>query len=302
MNPYDYAARFLESGIGIIPVTYKDKRPAAWLLPAGADGSPTWEPYTTQLPSHDDLARWFAGRPINYGVVTGWQNLAVLDFDDMQEYARWSLWCARQGGLAQDVAQAAYQVQSARGVHVYLRIQGEKRNRKIGKIDFKVHGYVLGPGSVHPSGALYRVIRPGFYLPLVEVLSDVLPALLLSQAPVPQGVTMPTLVRISDPWQVVNASVGSFGPGAIDRIKKRFKLEDFLTDLSATSSNGRWMMTRCPLHDDHNPSMWVDTQQQICGCFSGCTPKPLDVINLYARLHGLDNSTAIGVLSEQVVN
>lgn len=296
---YDYAMQFLEMGIGVIPVRYKDKRPDARLLPDGPDGSPTWEPFTTELPTVDLLNAWFAQR-INYGVLAGWQSLAILDFDDLQEYSAWSLWCARQSDQAQDIAQNAFQVQSARGVHVYLRLAiPEKRNRKLGRIDFKVHGYVLGPMSVHPTGAIYRAIRPGFYLPVIGALSDILPAMLLNQhVDLPAGVTMPTPAKISDPWHTVNAPAQAIGMGAIDRIKKRFKLQDFLTSLQCTSGDGRWMMTCCPLHDDQHPSMWVDTREQICGCFSGCTSKPLDVIDLFARLKGFSNRDAIQILSE----
>ena len=43
--------------------------------------------------------------------------------------------------------------------------------------------------------------------------------------------------------------------------------------------------------------MWVDTARGICGCYAGCTPKPFDVIDLYARLHGLDNRDAIKQLA-----
>ncbi len=46
-----------------------------------------------------------------------------------------------------------------------------------------------------------------------------------------------------------------------------------------------------------NPSFWVDTKAQLCGCFSGCTNVPLDAINLYARLHGISNVAAIKEMS-----
>ena len=46
-----------------------------------------------------------------------------------------------------------------------------------------------------------------------------------------------------------------------------------------------------------NPSFWIDTTRQLCGCHAGCTPKPLDVIDLFARICSLGNDEAIRVLS-----
>ena len=78
-----------------------------------------------------------------------------------------------------------------------------------------------------------------------------------------------------------------------ERIKQQLRVEDFFPSAIESGGNGRWKLARCPFHDDHNPSFWIDTKQQLCGCHSGCTPLPLDVIGLYARLHGIDNTAAI---------
>jgi hypothetical protein len=287
---------FLRSGIAIIPVRYKDKRPDAKLLPAGPDGSPTWEPYKTTLPSEADLQHWFA-RPENYGVVTGWKGLLVLDFDDASEYSKWRLWASKRGGIARLVAETAFQVQTSRGVHVYVRSTTPGANRKLGKIDIKYRGYVLGPGSIHPTGIEYRALKDALIFPLIENLSDILPAELLVQ---PTTVaTQPVTVLSSDPWQSAMNVAPQVKAGAVEKIKQSLRIQDFFSDLRPTSRDGRWFMTICPFHDDHHPSFWIDTQQQICGCHKHCIDKPLDAINLFARLHGLDNSEAIRILVQQ---
>ena len=63
--------------------------------------------------------------------------------------------------------------------------------------------------------------------------------------------------------------------------------------VAIAAEHDRWLRCPCPLHDDAEPSFWIDTRDQVCGCFAGCTSKPLDVINLYARLCGLNNREAI---------
>jgi len=298
MFPQTYPYSILSAGIGLIPVQYKDKRPDAKLLPKDDNGQPTWQPFKTQLPSQDDLARWFI-TPHNYGVVTGWRGLLVLDFDDSNEYARWRMWAVKRGGLANFAATSAFQVQSSRGVHVYLRCETPGANRKIGKIDVKFRGYVLGPGSIHPTGVEYKALKDAFILPLIATLSDVLPAEMLQHTELPQNINKPMQLT-SDPWKAAMEPPVILGNGVVDKIKKLFRVEELFTNLKSTSRDSRWQMTNCPFHDDKHPSFWLDTQQQICGCHAGCTVKPLDVIGLYARLYGMTNGEAIRVLAKMV--
>ena len=283
MNVLEWSKLWVNLGISVIPVRYKDKRPSL-----------AWEIYKTQLPTQEELSQWFTNGQHNYGVLAGWNNLIVLDFDDIAEYRTWVLW-AKSHPIASSVLSKAFSVMTARGVHVYMRLASTIKNHKVGKIDIKTAGYVLGPGSIHPSGAEYRAMRETVYLPLIMTLSDVLPAALITQhTELPENVTLPGLKReqATDTWQVVNDPPQSSST-LIQSIRQRFRIEDFFVDKVRTSSNARWFLTRCPLHEDKEPSFWLDVEHQLCGCFAGCTPKPLDVINLYARLHGLSNDLAI---------
>ena len=89
--------------------------------------------------------------------------------------------------------------------------------------------------------------------------------------------------------------VVTLGPGTVARVKSAYRLEELLPVVTKTGAD--FYLTRCPLHDDHTPSMGVNTAQQICGCYAGCTRKPLDFINLFARLNDLTNSEAIRELA-----
>lgn len=282
MNLINQAEQFVKTGIAIIPVGFKDKRPNFHCLPE-IDGKHSWEPYKTRLPEPAELQFWFS-QPTNYGVLSGWQNLVVLDFDDMQEYTTWLFWSGKIGGVADYVSRNAYRVSTSRGVHVYIRLPHREKNRKAGKIDIKGDGYVLGPGSIHPSGAEYRAMRDGLNFPLVEALSDVLPVALLAPAN-----TQQTTAATS--WTSRPCAQQAPGASLVKKIKGQMRIEDFFP--AVRPSGKSWLLTICPLHDDHNPSFWINLDLQICGCFAGCTSKPLDVINLYARIHGLSNTEAI---------
>lgn len=284
MTILDQASQFVNSGIAVIPIRYKDKRPEFSLLPKTLDGKASWEPFKTTLPDTEQIRQWFVV-PRNYGVVCGWNNLVVLDFDQIQEYNKWLLWTAKSGGLTCYVGEYAFRVATARGVHVYIRLPHKEKNRKLPGIDIKGDGYVLGPGSVHPSGAVYTPMRDVLNIPLVSALSDVLPVDLLihTEQSAPAAAWTP------------RAAPPAPGVTLIEKIRKSFQIEDFFPGLKGTGKD--WFITLCPLHDDHNPSFWVNAQKQVCGCFAGCNDKPMDVVNLYARLHGLSNREAIFALA-----
>ncbi len=288
------AQQFLNLGIAVIPIQFREKTPDARKLPGGK-----WEWYKKILPSTEQLGYWFNGEEANYGVVAGWQNLALIDFDDVQEYARWVMWANRRGGLPKMLAEGAYRVQTARGVHVYVRMAQRGANRKLGKIDIKFRGYVLGPGSIHPSGAEYRALSSTLLFPVVQALSDIFPVELLQTAVIPERVRIPVrVVERADPWQSAMQQVKRPGhnSGSIDEIKRVYTVEQFFTQLQPTGEG--WLLTCCPFHDDHNPSFWVNTDKQICNCFSCQFPKPLDVIDLYAKLYGMTNAQAIRALGD----
>lgn len=286
MTIYEQASSFVKMGIAVLPVGFKDKRPDFNLIK-------TWELYKTQLPSDQELKTWFSQGNHNYGIITGWNNLVVIDFDDADEYRAWSWWCFKTGGIAALVSKQAYKVATSRGIHVYIRLPHKERNRKAAtKIDIKADGYVLGPGSVHPSGIQYRAMKEIYNFPIVQALSDVLPASFLVSTANQLGVSQNPAV-----WPIPQVK-STISGGLVEKIKKSFPIEGFFPD--AKQSGSRYLLARCPLHDDHNPSMWIDTRDQICGCFAGCTVKPLDVINLVGRIHGLSNHDAIFYLGEKL--
>jgi hypothetical protein len=280
----ELARYFVNIGISVIPVHYRAKTPAVeWGEFGYRPGNPS------RLPTEQEIARWFASELTNIGICTGWQGLTVLDFDDANEYGKWL-------AAGDDVVRrSAYRVQTSRGVHVYVRLPHAERARKVGKVDIKgIGGYVLSAGSIHPSGAEYRAMRERIVIPLISALSDVLPAVELLANTEQAGMRLPRATALpQDAWAVAMSPRAM--TGAIERIKKQFRIEEFFSDKTKTGSH--WYVARCPLHDDSHPSLWIDVDRQICGCFAGCTSKPLDVINLYARVHGVSNTDAIRAMA-----
>lgn len=277
-------------GIAVIPLGYRAKRPDGQALKqAGykANGAPEWQRLKTELPGEDVLRLWFTGPQRNIGIVTGWQGLVVIDFDDRAGYEAWLRWTQHAGELAQTVAEVTHRVFSARGVHVYVGVDEEVQPFTVGAIDIKAAGgYVLAPPSVHPSGARYSAWSDWAPVVHVERLADVFPF----ERPQQASSAAAGQAAVANPWAWADHTPTGI---SVHEVKRQASITALLPGAHKTSSDGRWWMARCPFHDDQHESMWIDVVGQRCGCMAGCTTKSMDVIDLYKRLHALDTSAAL---------
>jgi hypothetical protein len=258
-------------GIATIPIYARSKKPAV-----------RWQRYQATLPTEAELLRWFRpGRMTNAAVICGWQGLVVLDFDTHADYIAWEAWAASEGGLARQVMLQSYRVRTSRGMHVYVMADDCPRCGRFKFGDVKGRGgYVLIPPSVHPSGHVYQAMDDEAAIMQVSRLGDVAPEVPL--APLPPVVPLQHVVPSSALWPAT----------LVERIKAATPILSFFPDAMATGGQ-RWYVAHCPWHDDKHESLWIDAERGICGCYVGCTPKPLDAIGVYGRLHGLDNRQAV---------
>jgi hypothetical protein len=293
MNALEHALQFIRSGIAIIPLHHRSKVPDVSLI-GGA-----WEQYKTILSTEQDACHWLATGWCNYGVVAGWCGLVVLDFDTQFIFDLWHSWWCMQGGAM------PYVVHTARGAHVYVACALEANEKRQG-VDVKCHGYVVGPGSIHPNGTQY-VADGDFYLHQVDCLETILPVALFpkiaqnasgrdSGAFHGEAVAFTPVATEYDPWQ---SAMWVSDADLISTVKSRVRIETLFSKVYKTSNSGQWYAALCPFHDDHSPSMWIDVKRQICGC-QVCGMKPMDAINLYARMHGMDERAAVSALAKEV--
>lgn len=266
-------------GLPTIPVKFLSKKALV-----------NWREYQDRLPTHDELKRWFWKSMLNIGLITG-NGLVVIDFDVMQVFEYWL-----PGFLAQ-YPEGTYMVKTRRGVHVYLRTEEPAVNHHTELLDVKAErGYVLIPPSVHPSGYQYQAMNTRPILS-VKRLADALPECYLpAEATVDEGVVLGAQyerVLPADPFEAADNARESL---SVAEIRAKISILDLLPDAEASDRSGRWFVVNCPFHEDQNPSMWIDTQKQMCGCRK-CNIKSMDAINLFARLNHLSNEDAIRELS-----
>ena len=128
------------AGFSVIPVKRQGK------LPAGS-----WKRFQTARAAFADVQNW-AAQDINCGIVTGAvSGIFVLDLDSEAALAE-----AERRGLPTTVA-----ARTANGHHLYFRHPGGMVKTCKG-VPFEGAdirgdgGFVVGPGSVHPSGVVYE--------------------------------------------------------------------------------------------------------------------------------------------------
>jgi len=301
MARLDQAKRFLFAGIAVIPLRHRGKDPQGSMIGG------TWERYKTELPTEYQVACWLASGWQNYGVVAGWGALAVIDFDTADAYALWQIYYEQYVKRIYDLTTAPYTVRSARGAHVYIRLHGDYANQKRQGVDVKVHGYVVGPESVHPRGVIYTAQGLEFNFPEVFDLDTFLPPELFP--PVAPSASTGQIEALQmnfdkpspgvyDPFAVASGQ-GAAGIDLLSTVKRSVRIESMFPDAIKTSADGRWYAARCPFHDDKKPSFWIDARRQLCGC-QVCGMKPMDAVNIYARMHGMDESAAVSAMAREV--
>ena len=297
MDIYKTASEWLAKGIAVFPVPWRSKTPRV-----------AWAQYQVRLPEPDDLRRWFARpTPINYGIVTGWKGLAVIDFDSFDAF-----WCWRDWALTDKIACRlvdSYQVVTSRGLHLYIYLDQPAKSIGRPPIEVKASGrYVLGPGSTHPSGWIYTPVDPGAEILRTPSVESLQPEGFFEEVQVraQQAAVAPARPIQSpkpvSPWDQVELAGPPLPKDAVRQIKSKLGILDLLPNQGWKPSGGYFMTGLCPFHPDAHESAWFDAKHNLFGCHAGCTgSRPWDPINLYAAMNGISLSDAIRELGKQLL-
>lgn len=138
------AVELYEKGFWVIPLHPQKKSPIF-----------SWKKYTENRPTLEEIKQWWSENPnYNIGVILGKkQGVFVIDIDDIKDV-----------GYFMGRYPSNYVVSTSRGAHIYITYPQSMTipNKKMGGFDIKSdNSYVVGEGSVHPTGDIYRAIKSG---------------------------------------------------------------------------------------------------------------------------------------------
>ena len=143
----DSALDSLEFGLAVFPLGERDKRPVY----AGGCRDATRSRQSV-------LNHWSRFPKHNYGIATGTlSGIFVLDIDGLLGETSWQALCAKHGPPLPPTVT----VITANGRHLYFKTDGVLVGNTVGKLGPGIDvrgdgGYVVGAGSIHPSGHVYR--------------------------------------------------------------------------------------------------------------------------------------------------
>jgi len=114
-----------------------------------------WREYQKNLPTQDDLKRWFKGKSskeISIAVVAGVNNLVVLD---IEQFILFDLFFKR---TVNELAEFTWICKTGKGYHVYFKYDGKTKNIKAeGVIEIRARRQIcVAPPSIHPNGRKYE--------------------------------------------------------------------------------------------------------------------------------------------------
>jgi hypothetical protein len=158
------ALDFLAQGYSIIPLRPGEKKP---MIP--------WEEFKTRKPTTEEVTRWFQDTDNNIAIVTGEiSGVAVVDCDSPEalDYAQTNFPSHQRTG-------------TRNGLHLWFKHPGKVVRNSVNlhgiKMDIRGDGgYVVAPGSRHPSGFIYG--REGVWGP-TSTLPVFPEAILKAEAP-----------------------------------------------------------------------------------------------------------------------
>lgn len=270
MDVLSTALTWCSLGIATIPILARSKRPALDL----------WKPYQTRLPTEFELRAWFSNPGYNLAVITGWQGLVIVDWDDREKLKEWRVSTEIGRNLG------TYQVSTPRGVHLYFYCHEDTQCVKLDGVDIKAGGgYCLAPPSIHPSGVPYLTNGlPTADIWHVSSMTKVFPEY-------QQAVSKPTPQPQASTLDALDAAWLPHTSTTIEEANDKLNWEQLLPGSFIKHHYTNYL---CPLHEDTHPSFRVYPGGDWF-CF-GCGASGRDKLDLYAKLNGMTIKEALCTL------
>lgn len=173
-------------------------------------------------------------------------------------------------------------VETSRGRHYYFQRPAWLTSSQTGEgaplpgLDAKATGYVVAPGSLHPSGAEYRALVP-LDTPLAGLPEWLADLLRRNAAPTPNAITPPLTASATDTSNLLTAIEAALG-------------------VTSFNAAGWSNSVPCPFHDDrHASATWTRDGGGQLVCHAGCKPQSRHTSHGHASFGVIDTARALGI-------
>ncbi len=218
----------------------------------------------------------------NYGVLGGKNNLIILDFDDAQTQE-----------AAISLLPHTFSVKTGSGLlYLYFHTNDTTShtiiNHKTKKTLVDIQGtgkQVIGPGSTHPNGKKYEIIKDEEIAVInINLIKQIF-------------FKICDFNNLPNKWRFevedTNNNTGGYTGDIVNQIKGKIDCKNLLSNKGYKVSQSM----KCPLHNDKTASAGVFDNGKAFNCFSGCGGG--DVIWLYQQINNCNFKTALSELAEQ---
>jgi hypothetical protein len=241
----------------------------------------TFGPVAGRVLLAEDINYWFQDRGANLAVIAP-DAVVILDFDELKHYESFAAgW--------PDLAWSYTESTPRGGRHVFLRL-GDPGGLVIPSLirGVEVKRFCL----VHPSqigGVSYEILEPGPIRSVsVETVKAALEPFFVPGESNPPSPAAPVLGRPGGKYGLKNGLRAN--TGILARVKAAWPILEYLTYFEPRlrlEGRGEWLEAVCPWHDDHHPSLRINTFTNTWRCFA-CGAFG-DVVNWHARKLGVSD-------------
>ncbi len=274
------ACWWLEHGVDLVP-----------LKPCSKHLQPGYGASKTHITTAEFARRWFLKTNANLGLVLGGATgVAVADWDIAGSYETWRV---AAGAAANTLTE-----RTARGYHAFfLGLHLPSANAD--DCEIKTSGVCMVAPSIHPSGAVYRIVNDA---PIAQ-LSD---EQALQLFPFLSGRRFGDSLS-QNKAEPIGARHLGVGTSVIRRIKEARSTVDELEAAGVTGwqRSGHNLVARCVFHEDTTPSLWVNPVSGLWGCNATSCPahdghRAHDVIDARALWRGISVQEAVRQLADEL--